>query len=94
MEGAVARAAEWYYLRRTRCGTVGTAHIAPPLPNEEWVPLWDPFLFLPFRQGWFLRSRFISRPAQPRGPFCPRYQENKPGLSLWWLSVCLRIYLD
>jgi len=35
MEGAVARAAEWYYLRRTRWGTVGTAHITPPLPNTK-----------------------------------------------------------
>jgi len=25
--------------------TVGTEQITPPLPNEEWVPLWGPFSF-------------------------------------------------
>jgi hypothetical protein len=33
------------YCRRIRVGSVGTVQILPPLPNEEWGPLWDPFSF-------------------------------------------------
>ena len=33
------------HFKRMRLATVGTAHIVPPLPNEEWVPLWGPFSF-------------------------------------------------
>ena len=45
------------YFRRMRLRTVGTVQITPPLPNEEWAPLWGPFFI------WKLR-RF--EPAKPR----------------------------
>ncbi len=43
--GEGAKLAELSYRRRMRVGSVGTAQITPPLPNEEWAPLCGPFPF-------------------------------------------------
>ena len=51
---------ELSYVSRILLGTVGTAQIPPPLPNEEWVPLWGPFSF-GNGQGLNLHSRIAAQ---------------------------------